>query len=115
LWTSLREQLIAQYTIAPRADEHGIYLVLWFGGEGMPCSTDGGKKPRSPDELQIRLEAQLNPIERLRIFVRVLDVSWPVARAREKSQVKRTESDRLNHPPSTIDGFPQGGLSRSLV
>ena len=111
LWTSLREQLIEQYSIAPRADQHGIYLVLWFGGEGMPRPTDGGKKPRSPDELQIRLEAQLSPIERLRIFVRVLDVSWPVARAREKSQVKRTESDHLDHPPSTIDGFPRDGLS----
>jgi hypothetical protein len=115
LWEALQNQLIDQYAIAPRADGHGIYLVLWFGGEGMPRPTDGGKKPRSPEELKTRLEAQLSPIERQRIFVRVLDVSWPVARAREKKQVERTESAHLDHPPSTIDGFPQGGLSRSLV
>lgn len=77
LWTALRKQLIEQYTIAPRANGHGIYLVLWFGGEGMPRATDGKKKPRSPDDLKTRLEAQLDPMERQRIFVRVLDVSWP--------------------------------------
>ncbi len=115
LWEALQNQLINQYAIAPRADGHGIYLVLWFGGEGMPRPTDGGKKPRSPEELKTRLEAQLSPIERQRIFVRVFDVSWPVARAREKKQVERTEFAHLDHPPSTIDGFPQGGLSRSLV
>jgi hypothetical protein len=38
------------------------------------------------DELQIRLEAQLNPIERQRIFVRVLDVSWPVIQGPEKDK-----------------------------
>lgn len=77
LWTALRKQLIEQYTIAPRAKEFGIYLVLWFGGKDMPRATDTGKKPRTPEELRIRLEAQLDPIERQRVFVRVLDVSWP--------------------------------------
>lgn len=75
LWTRLREQLIDQYTIAPKAHGYGIYLVLWFGG--LPCARDGGKKPRSPDELRQRLENQLDRIERQRVFVRVLDVSWP--------------------------------------
>lgn len=75
LWSALHEQLIGQYVKAP--DGHGIYLVLWFGGEGMPRATDGGKKPRSPEELRTRLTAQLDPMERQRIFVRVLDVSWP--------------------------------------
>ena len=77
LWRALRTQLIEQYAISPRANGHGIYLVLWFGGEGMPGATDGGKKPRSTEELRARLEAQLDPMERQRIFVRVLDVSWP--------------------------------------
>jgi hypothetical protein len=77
LWSALRKQLIGQYAIAPRANGHGIYLVLWFGGKGMPGATDEGKKPRSPEELRTRLEAQLDPTERQRIFVRVLDVSWP--------------------------------------
>lgn len=78
LWSGLRNQLIEQYATAPRAFGYGIYLVLWFGGDGMPRATDGGKKPRSPEELRTRLEAQLDPLERRRIFVRVLDVSWPV-------------------------------------
>lgn len=77
LWTALRNQLIDQYAIAPRANGHGIYLVLWFGGKRIPRTMDGGEKPRSPEELQTRLEAQLSLVERQRIFVRVLDVSWP--------------------------------------
>lgn len=75
LWSALRTQLIGQY--APQADDYGIYLVLWFGGDSMPRTTDGGKKPRSPEELRARLEAQLDPSERQRIFIHVLDVSWP--------------------------------------
>lgn len=77
LWTALRSQLIDQYTISPKAADHGIYLVLWFGAEGIPAVKDGGKKPRSAEELRTRLEAQLDPAERKRVFVRVLDVSWP--------------------------------------
>lgn len=77
LWTNLRSQLIEKYTIAPRANGHGVYLVLWFGGMGMPGAKDGGKKPQTPKELQERLEAWLDSSERGRIFVRVLDVSWP--------------------------------------
>jgi len=69
--------LIDQYSIAPRAAGHGVYLVLWFGVGGIPIVTDGEKKPRSPGELKTRLEAQLDTIEQQRIFVRVLDVSWP--------------------------------------
>lgn len=77
LWKSLRSQLIDQYACSPKAGGYGIYLVLWFGGQGMPPANDGGKKPRSPSELRTRLEAQLDSEERKRIFVRVLDVSWP--------------------------------------
>lgn len=86
LWSALREQLIGQYAIAPRAFGYGIYLVLWFGGKGMPGVKDGGKKPRSPEELRTRLESQLDPLERQRIFVRVLDVSWPEWRHRAENK-----------------------------
>lgn len=79
LWTGLRSQLIEQYAIAPKAADHGIYLVLWFGGKGMPRPIDGGKQPLSAEELRNRLEATLAPEERASIFVRVLDVSWPTA------------------------------------
>lgn len=77
LWSALRNQLMGQYSIAPRAWEYGIYLVLWFGWGDQAAARDGGKKPTSPAELQSRLEALLNFEERRRIFVRVLDVSWP--------------------------------------
>ncbi|MDD3328953.1 MAG: hypothetical protein PHW25_17870 [Zoogloea sp.] len=75
----LRKQLIAQYAIAPKAAGHGIYVVLWFDGAGLPASKDGGGKPKSPEELQRQLEASLSAEERLRIRVRVMDVSWPQA------------------------------------
>ena len=77
LWTALRSQLMGQYTSSPKASGYGIYLVLWFGNNDLPPAKDGGKKPTSPGNLQARLEAQLDPEERRRIFVRVLDVRWP--------------------------------------
>jgi len=78
LWTALRNQLINQYAEkSPRAYGYGIYLVFWFGEKGIPGAKDGGKNPTSPEELQARLEAQLDPVEKQSIFVRVIDVSWP--------------------------------------
>lgn len=77
LWKSLRDQLMGQYTVSPKTSGYGIYIVLWFGKGGLAPVKDGGKKPNSPDELQSRLEAQLDPDERSRVFVRVLDISWP--------------------------------------
>jgi hypothetical protein len=78
LWTGLRKQLIGQYAQAPKSKGYGIYLVLWFGEVAkVRAPNDGGKRPQSPEELRARLEAQLTPEECQRIFVRVLDVSWP--------------------------------------
>jgi hypothetical protein len=77
LWKAAQSQLVQQYSIAPNANGYGIYLVLWFGGKSMPNANDGGKKPTSPEELKTRLEAQLNREERERIFIRVLDVTYP--------------------------------------
>jgi len=77
LWTALRSQLMGQYSTSPKTSGYGIYIVLWFGKSDFPPAKDGGKKPTSPDELQARLEAQLDSEERRRVFVRVLDVSWP--------------------------------------
>lgn len=77
LWKAAQSQLVRQYSIAPNANGYGIYLVLWFGGKGMPNVTDGGQKPASPEELKTRLEVQLNREERERIFIRVLDVTYP--------------------------------------
>lgn len=77
LWRAAKNQLVTQYASATTASGYGIYLVLWFGKGDMPPPIDGGKKPVSPDELQRRLVALLDPDERRRIFVRVLDVRWP--------------------------------------
>jgi hypothetical protein len=79
LWTTLREQLVDKYVIAMNTSGFGIYLVIWFGGEGMPRPLDGGRKPTSPEDLRHRLEAQLTPAEQQRISVRVVDVSWPAS------------------------------------
>lgn len=80
LWSALRQQLMGQYTRAPKASGYGIYLVLWFGWGDQATAKDGGKRPTSPAELQARLKALLDPEERRRVFVRVMDVSWPVKR-----------------------------------
>ncbi|MFT3849011.1 MAG: hypothetical protein QM739_10090 [Propionivibrio sp.] len=80
LWRAARTQLMAQYASASKAWGYGIYLVLWFGRGDLPVARDGGKKPVSAAELQSRLESLLDPEERRRIFVRVLDVSWPETR-----------------------------------
>jgi len=80
LWTALRKQLLGQYADAPKSGGYGIYLVLWFNQiEKVSPANDGGKRPRSPQELQSRLTLQLTDEERRRIFVRVLDVSWLAA------------------------------------
>lgn len=76
--TALRSQLVRKYAIAPKAAGFGIYLILWSGLNKLPRATDGGKIPTCPAELQEHLEAQLDPEERTRICVRVIDVSWPV-------------------------------------
>lgn len=77
VWAGLRKQLIAQYAIAPKAAGHGVYVVLWFDGAGLPAPMDGDRRPKSPKELQRRLEASLSSEEQLRIRVRVMDVGWP--------------------------------------
>jgi len=71
----LRSQLIARYTHARKADGHGIYLVFWFG----TIPDDRKRRPRfdCPKALQTSLESLLQPAERGRIAVRVVDVSLP--------------------------------------
>ncbi|MDB4077192.1 hypothetical protein N9537_05050 [Porticoccaceae bacterium] len=78
LWTAIQDQLINQYSIAPKAQGYGIYLALWFGGKGMTLKGEksGGKRPKSAKELLERLKLQIPASERHRIFVRVIDVSW---------------------------------------
>jgi hypothetical protein len=77
LWTSIRNQLVPQYTRDPLAQGYGIFLVLWFGEDGTRPDPTDGQRPTSIEDLQSRLEAQLLPGEEQKVFVRVVDVSWP--------------------------------------
>lgn len=77
LWRAIHGQLIPKYTRDPGADEHGIYLVFWFGGKGMRLSPDGGDKPRSAKELEEQLRAILSPDELRRISICVIDCALP--------------------------------------
>ncbi len=76
LWSAFKQ--IEQYAIAPKAKGYCIYLVLWFGAGDMGAVEDGGKKPKTPDELQQRLELILPSEKKGLIVIQVLDVSWPV-------------------------------------
>lgn len=73
LWRALHNQLIAQYVRDPGADGHGIYLVFWFGGKGMPVAADGEQPPRTASELELRLQLSMSEDERHRIAVIVMD------------------------------------------
>ena len=74
LWSDLRDQLMAKYTIDPATGGYGIYLVFWFG-DGKVQSSPSGPRPSNPQELREWLEASLTEDERRRIRVLVVDVS----------------------------------------
>lgn len=76
LWDSLQDQLIAKYTTDPATDDHGIYLVLWFGADKTARSKDH-HRPATAEELRQFLEQGLTPEHDGKISVRVLDVTKP--------------------------------------
>ena len=81
LWRAARDQLVAKYTSDPATGGYGIFVVLWFGDAEKTPLDETGKRPRSPEELQRRLEAriarQLAPEQARKIAVRVIDVTKP--------------------------------------
>lgn len=84
VWHAASVQLIEQYARDWRADDRGIYLVLWFGNvpkKNLVNHPDGLPRPSSPDELREMLLNRLSSTERARIDVFVLDVSKPRPRA----------------------------------
>lgn len=74
LWSAATDQLAALYASAPESSGHGIYLVLWFGGAKMPVPPSD-HRPKTPDDLRARLEAQLAGPLSHRLRVIVIDVS----------------------------------------
>lgn len=78
LWRAIQKQLIPKYVRDPGADGHGIYLVFWFGGQGMRPPSDGGNSPRSAKELEERLRNMLSPEEARQIWVCVIDCALPL-------------------------------------
>jgi len=77
LWRAIHEQLIPLYTLDPKTQGRGIFLVLWFGEKNMPAPTSG-KKPKTAPELATRLIETLTSQEQKLIDVFALDVSKPV-------------------------------------
>ncbi len=74
LWSAVADQLIAKYTTAPEFSGFGIYLVLWFG-QGKTPVPPTGRRPKTPEELCVRLEEHLADPHRHKIRVIVIDVS----------------------------------------
>lgn len=80
VWNAASVQLIEKYARDWRADDRGIYLVVWFGNvprKNLPRRPDGLPLPRTSCELRNMLESMLPLTERYRIGVFVLDVSKP--------------------------------------
>jgi hypothetical protein len=80
VWNAASVQLIEKYARDWRADDRGIYLVLWFGNaprKNLPRHPEGLTRPSSPDELREMLLNRLPLAERARIDVYVFDVSKP--------------------------------------
>ena len=55
LWTAVQSQLIPQYTKQKETEGFGIYLVLCVGGTEQSPARDGGKRPLTSTELELRL------------------------------------------------------------
>lgn len=76
LWRAIHEQLIPLYTLDPKTQGRGIFLVLWFGEKNMPAPSSG-RKPKTASELAARLAETLTTEEQKLIDILVLDVSKP--------------------------------------
>ncbi|HEV2188047.1 MAG TPA: hypothetical protein VGR70_12615, partial [Stellaceae bacterium] len=78
VWNAPSEQLIDLYTKDYRANGRGIYLVFWCGpvvGKNLRSHPDGISRPRTPEEMRQILLNRLDPSERFRVNVVMLDIS----------------------------------------
>ena len=76
LWSAVRNQLIKHYASDPATGGFGIYLVFWLGADRTQLAPSG-KRPATPEDLEIRLLETLSEEERRRVSVCVVDVSRP--------------------------------------
>lgn len=83
LWSAMHDQLIAKYTVDPRADGYGIYLVFWFGSEYTRTPHENGS-PGSAKEMERWLKDSLSPEQARKISVCVIDVSIPEGKSAGK-------------------------------
>ena len=83
LWSAMHDQLIAKYTVDPRADGYGIYLVFWFGSEYTRTPHENGS-PDSAEEMERWLKDSLSPEQARKISVCVIDVSIPEGKSAGK-------------------------------
>jgi hypothetical protein len=80
LWTAAETQLVRLYTSDWRAEQRGIYLVLWFGRSVVKSKQPkapprGIKRPETADELASSLRATLSVGLRDRVEFIVLDLT----------------------------------------
>jgi hypothetical protein len=78
VWNAPSAQLIDLYTKDYRANGRGIYLVLWFGpaaDKNLKAHPDGKPAPITPEELRRMLLDRLDPSERSRVDIVVLNIS----------------------------------------
>lgn len=77
LWKAIGNQLIAKYGRESTSDGYGIYLIFWFTGDMKAGATDGGRPPKTQQELQQRLAATIPETLKHKIAVLVIDCSKP--------------------------------------
>jgi hypothetical protein len=80
LWTAADAQLDRLYTQDCRADQHSIYLVLWFGNDvpdrkKLKSPGRGRSRPDTPDALRLQLIERSKATREGRVAICVLDVS----------------------------------------
>ena len=76
LWSALHKQLIAKYAVDPGSNGYGIYIVFWFGSDKQRPRSDG-KRPNSPETLEVLLREALGEKEARKISICVIDVCPP--------------------------------------
>jgi len=80
LWVAADRQLDRLYTTDWRADEHGIYLVLWFGenvqeNKALTSPGRGIQRPMTPEALRSQLIERSKAAQSGRVAIVVLDLS----------------------------------------